>query len=242
MPKGGMPKGAQDSGSSKKPAEIAAEEQRALTVPRSGRDVSGGSGTAWPVLTRTNYNSWSLLMKVILRVRHLWDAIQSGTEDYDDDRSAMEAILRAVPPEMIPMLAVKKTAKEAWDAIATIRVGAERVRESKAQNLRKEYEAIRFKPGETVDEFGMRLQELVHQMEVLGDPVDDKKVILKYLRVVPKQFKQMARSIEGLLDLSKMSIEELTGRLKVYEDDEADDADDTSAASCCSRRSSGALA
>jgi hypothetical protein len=27
-------------------------------------------------------------------------------------------------------------------------------------------------------------------MEVLGDPVDDKKVILKYLRVVPKEFKQ----------------------------------------------------
>jgi hypothetical protein len=71
MPKGGMPKGAQDSGSSKTPAEIAAEEQRALTVPCSGRDVSGRSGTAWPVLTRTNYNSWSLLMKVILQVRHL---------------------------------------------------------------------------------------------------------------------------------------------------------------------------
>jgi hypothetical protein len=108
------------------------------------------------------------------------------------------------------MLAVKKTAKEAWDAMATIRVGAERVRESKAQNLRNECEVIRFKPGETVDEFGIRLQELVHQMEVFGDPVDDKKVILKYLRIVPKQFKQMARSIKGLLNLSKMSIKELT--------------------------------
>jgi hypothetical protein len=204
----------------------AASQERALAVPRSGRDVGGGSSTAWPILTRTNYNSWSLLMRVILQVRHLWDVIETGKGDYDDDRSAMEAILRAVPPEMIPLLAVKKTAKEAWDAIATIRVGADRVRESKAQNLRKEYEAIRFKPGETVDEFGMRLQDLVHQMEVLGDPVDDKKVILKYLRVVPKQFKQMARSIEGLLDLSKMSIEELTGRLKVCEEDEDDDVAD----------------
>jgi hypothetical protein len=110
------------------------------------------------------------------------------------------------------MLAVKKTAKEAWDAMATIRVGAERVRESKAQNLRNECEAIRFKPGETVDEFGIRLQELVHQMEVFADPVDDKKV--KYLRVVPKQFKQMARSIKGLLNLSKMSIDELSGPLQ----------------------------
>jgi hypothetical protein len=195
-----MPKNAGDP--SKKPDEPSAEDsgkgglgspaasrERTLAVPRSGRDVGGGSSSAWPVLTRTNYNSWSLLMRVILQVRHLWDLIETGTGDYDDDHSAMEAILRAVPPEMIPMLAIKKTAKEAWDAIATIRVGAERVRESKAQNLRKEWEAIRFKPGETVDDFGMCLQELVHQLDVLGDPVDDKKVIRKYLHVVPKKYK-----------------------------------------------------
>jgi DNA-binding ferritin-like protein len=188
--------------------------------------MGGGSGTAWPVLTRTNYNSWSLLMRVILQVRHLWDLIETGEGDYDDDRSAMEAILRAVLSEMIPLLTIKKTAKEAWDAIATIRIGAEWVRASKAQNLHKEYEEIRFKSGETVDEFGMRLQDLVHQMEVLGDPVDDKKIILKYLRVVPKQYKQMADLIKSLLDLSKMSIEELTGRLKVYEEDEDDDVED----------------
>ena len=39
-----------------------------LSLPRSGRYLGGGSGTAWPMLTRTNYNSWSLLMKVILQV------------------------------------------------------------------------------------------------------------------------------------------------------------------------------
>jgi hypothetical protein len=69
----------------------------------------------------------------------------------------------------------------------------------------------------------MRLQELVHQLDVLGDPVDDKKVIRKYLCVVPKMYKQMARPIESLLDLNTMSIEELTGRLKVCEEDEDDE-------------------
>ena len=59
---------------------------------------------------------------------------------------------------------------------------------------------------------------------MLGDPIDDKKVILKYLRVVPKQYKQMARSIESLLDLNTMSIEELTGRLKVCEEDDKEEA------------------
>jgi hypothetical protein len=44
-------------------------------------------------------------------------------------------------------------------------------------------------------------------LEVLSDPVDDKKVILKFLCVVPKKYKQMARSIESLLDLKTMSVE-----------------------------------
>jgi hypothetical protein len=68
MPKIGDP--------SKKPGDSSAEdaskgspqsplEQRALSIPRSGHDMGGGSGTAWPVLTQTNYNSWSLLMRVI---------------------------------------------------------------------------------------------------------------------------------------------------------------------------------
>jgi hypothetical protein len=100
------------------------------------------------------------------------------------------------------------------------------VRESKAQLLHKEYDHMRFKQGETVDDFGMRLQDLVHQLEVLGDPVDDKMVILKFLRVVPKQYKQMARSIESLLDLKNMSIEELTGRLKVCEEDDENEAEE----------------
>jgi hypothetical protein len=83
--------------------------------------------------------------------------IETGEGEYGDDRAALEGILRAVLQEMIPSLAIKKTAKEAWDAIAMMRVGADRVRVSKAQNLHKEYEGIRFKAGETVDEFGMRL-------------------------------------------------------------------------------------
>jgi hypothetical protein len=175
---------------SKKPADTAADgtsQSKALAVPCSGRDLGGGSGTTWPTLTRTNYNSWSLLMKVILQVRHLWDIIETGEGDYDDYRMALEAILWAVPPEMIPMLAVKATAKKEWDVIKTIRVGADRVRDSKAKNFRKQYEDLRFKSGESVDDFGLRLQELVHQLDVHSDPIDDKKVILKYMWIVPKK-------------------------------------------------------
>jgi hypothetical protein len=55
--------------------------ERALALPHSGRDASGVSSTQWPVLTRSNYTTWSLLMRVILQARHLWDVIESGVGD-----------------------------------------------------------------------------------------------------------------------------------------------------------------
>jgi hypothetical protein len=45
----------------------------------------------------------------------------------------------------------------------------------------------------------------------LGDPEDDERVVLKYLRIVRPRFKQHVISIETLLDVSTLSIEEVTG-------------------------------
>ena len=65
-------------------------------VVRTVREVSG---TTWPTLTRTNYGEWSVTMKVKLRARWLWNAIDKGTDNEEDDISALEAILATVPAE-----------------------------------------------------------------------------------------------------------------------------------------------
>jgi hypothetical protein len=87
-----------------------------------------------------NYDSWSLLMKLKLQARHLWEAVEVGDVDFHDDRTALEAICSGVPTEMVPILATKASAKAAWEAIRMMRIGDDRVRKSTAQNLRAEYE------------------------------------------------------------------------------------------------------
>ena len=71
-------------------------------------------------------------MKLKLQVRHLWEAIEVGDVEFHDDHTALEAICSAVPPKKVPTLATKPTAKAAWDAICTMRIGDERVRKSTA--------------------------------------------------------------------------------------------------------------
>ncbi|BAH94919.1 Os10g0459550 [Oryza sativa Japonica Group] len=187
-----------------------------IIVQRVMKETAGS--VVYPMLTRTNYTDWALVMRVNLQAQGLWSAIEPGYAEYQDDRMALSAILRAVPPEMLPTLAVKDTAKEAWESVKTMRVGVARVREAKAQTLRNEFELIRMKESESVDEFSMRLNAIVNNLRMLGDPLEEEKVVQKFLRVVPSRFVQVAIAIEQLLDLKTLSIEEVTGRLRTVEE------------------------
>jgi hypothetical protein len=175
------------------------------------------AAVVYPMLTRTNYTEWFLVMKVNLQAAGLWEIIETGEGEYRDDRAALAALLRAVPQDMHTGLATKETAKEAWEAIREVRVGVERVKEANAEQLRREFSNLRFKPGESVEEFSLRLNTLAHQLRSLGDMVTEKEVVKRLLHSVPESLEQVAISIETLLDLSKISIEEATGRLRAVE-------------------------
>jgi hypothetical protein len=172
---------------------------------------------AWPTLTATNYIEWALLMQINLEACVLWEAVEGNPLNVPTDKAALAAIIRAVPPEMQGTLVVKKTSKEAWDAIKVMRIGVDRVRQASPQRLRRELEIIAFHGGETLDSFTMRITALVNNLRALGDDVPEVKVVEKILREVPRQYGQMACSIETLIDLNTLTVEELVGRLRSSE-------------------------
>jgi hypothetical protein len=94
-------------------------------------------------------------------------------------------------------------------------------RKTTLQALRKEWENLAFKPGEDVDDFALRLNTLQQKMVQFDDDTyGEERTVEKLFRCIPEKYKQIARSIESLLDLSTMSIEEAIGRFKVVDDDE----------------------
>ena len=123
-----------------------------------------------------------------------------------------------VPQEMWQMLGAKKTVKEAWVAVKSMCVDAERVKEANAQRLLEEFENIKFKDGEDVDVFAMRINALAADLRTLGEEISESKVVRKMLRVLPKRFGQIACLIETMLDLKTLNLEELVGRLRMAED------------------------
>ncbi|WVZ61596.1 hypothetical protein U9M48_011448 [Paspalum notatum var. saurae] len=97
-------------------------------------------------------------------------------------------------------------------------VGVKRVRKAKAGMLRREFDSLKFHDGETVDDFGIRIGRIVTQLTVLGDAIKEEQVVRKFLQALPPRFEQIASSIETLLDLSDVFVEELIGRLKATEE------------------------
>ena len=113
------------------------------------------------MLTKSIYHEWSLLMKVKLQARRLWEAVHIGGGDYDDDRRALEALCTAIPTELSASLANKATTKLAWESIAAARIDRDRARRAMLQRLRGEWEGLAFQPGEQVEDFALRLTNLM---------------------------------------------------------------------------------
>jgi hypothetical protein len=131
----------------------------------------------------------------------------------------LDGICSAVPPELISALATKPSAREAWESIKTMRIGVDRVRKASAQKLRWDYEQLTLRDGEMVEDFAMRLTGMMNQLATLGDPEPDDKIVAKYLRVARPRYHQLVVSIETLLDIESLSVEEVTAQLKAVEDD-----------------------
>jgi Fe-S cluster biosynthesis and repair protein YggX len=171
------------------------------------------------MLTTDNYTEWAMLMQCNYEALEIWGVIDLGTGvKRTQDRQAMSALPRSVPKEMWQSLGRKATVKEAWEAVKTMRIGADRVKEVNAQRLLKEFENIAFKDGESIDDFGMRITNLVGNLKTLGENIEDVRVVKKFLRVVPPRFQQVVVSLEMFVDLKTLTVEELIGRLRAAEE------------------------
>jgi hypothetical protein len=101
--------------------------------------------------------------------------------------------------------------------IKSCRVGVQRVWEAKCEQLRKEFDEICFKEGETVHDFSMCITGLANNITVLGGTITKAEIVMKTLHVALEPLEQVAISIETLLNVNDLTVEEVTGQLQNVE-------------------------
>jgi hypothetical protein len=129
------------------------------------------------------------MMKVKLKARALWSVIENGGADQQEEMMMLDALCGVVPLEKMLTIAKKETAKEAWDAIVTMRVGDDRVKKATTQQLRWKFELATFDDGETIEDYALRLSGMAAHLATLSEEVKDGEIVVKMIRSLSPRFK-----------------------------------------------------
>ncbi|GMI90323.1 hypothetical protein HRI_002701600 [Hibiscus trionum] len=182
---------------------------------------NGRVAILYPMLTPVNYAVWAIKTGAILDAQGVWEAVEpaEGTEvDVKKDKKVRAYIIQCIPEDILLQIAKKKTAKEIWESIKTRYLGSERVKKARVQTLKSEFDVLRMKETETIDDFASKLSAMTSKFSTLGVALEDSSLVKKLLDSVPDKYFPAVAGIEQFYNLETMPFEEAVGRMKAYEE------------------------
>lgn len=187
----------------------------------------GVSTVTCPMLSSSNYTLWAIRMKNLLKIHKVWEIIEDESNDSEKNDMAIGLLFTSIPEALVLQIGDSDTAKKVWEAIKGRYLGAERVREARLCTLSEEFDKLKMKETESIDDFVGKLTAMTSKSVALGETIDEPKMVKKFLKSLPrKKYIQIIASIEQMLDLKKEKFEDMVGHLKAYEERIKDDDDD----------------
>ena len=133
-----------------------------------------------------DYDHWSLLMENLLRSKEYWTVVEEGfTEPAEGvilstaQRAVLEAnrlkdlkaknyLFSSIDKGILKTITNKATAKELWLSMKVKYQGNARVQKSQLQILRRNFEILKMKEGEGVNEYFSRVMVVASAMRNCG--------------------------------------------------------------------------
>ncbi|XP_073109469.1 uncharacterized protein [Elaeis guineensis] len=188
-----------------------------------------------PIFGGDNYDYWCIKMKLFLRANELWEIVESGVdqrqegvqyeeaqlkklkEDELKDVKALAHIHIALVDTIFSRIMRAASAKEAWSILQDEFQGNDKVRITKLNTLRREFENLKMKENESVKDYTFRMIEVVNQMKIYGEITFDQRIVQKVSSSLTQNFFIEVTIIEESKDLTKLSSTELFGSLLAHE-------------------------
>lgn len=135
------------------------------------KEGGGSSSIKCPMLNSSNYTVWTMRMKILLKVNKVWEITETGKDDGDKNDMAIALLFQSIPEALILQVGELDTLKEVWDAIKARHVGADRVKEARLQTLMAEFDRLKMKDAEKIDDFVGKLSEISSKSVALGEEI-----------------------------------------------------------------------
>uniref|UniRef100_A0A1U7VLS7 Uncharacterized protein DDB_G0283697-like n=1 Tax=Nicotiana sylvestris TaxID=4096 RepID=A0A1U7VLS7_NICSY len=140
------------------------------------------------------------------------------------DRKTIEKNFRAkkilvcdIGPDECNRISACQSAKEIWEALQTAHEGTTQVKQSNIDTLTTEYEPLRMKDDESIQDMHTRFTSIINELHSLGEIIPRNKLVRKILSVLPSSWESKVNVITDAKDLQELTIDELVGNLKTYE-------------------------
>jgi hypothetical protein len=178
------------------------------------------------------YAFWSIRMKTYIQAHgfEIWQSIVDGytvpvvppTNDkavkLDQNNSkATNALLNGLGETVFTKVAHCKSAKEIWDKLRNIYEGDSKVKATKLQTYRGQFEQLKMKEDENIATYFLRVDETVNAIMGLGEEIQESVIVQKVLRSLPMRFDPKILALEERADLNSIRMDELHGIFTAYE-------------------------
>jgi hypothetical protein len=185
-----------------------------------------------PLFDGHKYAFWSIRIKTYIQAHGLeiWQSIVDGyivpTVPPKNDKAmklgqnnfkATNALLNGLSETLFTKVVHCKSAKEIWDKIQNIYEGDTKVKETKIQTYRGQFEQLKMKEDENIAAYFLRLDETVNAIIGLGEEIKESVIVQKLLRSFPMRFNPKISTLEERSDLSSISMDKLHGIFTSYE-------------------------
>ena len=81
-----------------------------------------------------------------------------------------------------------KTSKHAWEKLKCVYEGAPKVKESKIDTYKGQFENLNMKEEENIAEYLLRVDQIVNSIRGIGGEIKEKYVVEKVLRTLPMKY------------------------------------------------------
>ncbi|GJR31416.1 hypothetical protein Tco_1107648 [Tanacetum coccineum] len=133
------------------------------------------------------------------------------------NNEAKMVLYNALPKKEYERIFMCDTAQNIWDSLITTHQANKQVKDNKIYLFVQNYKEFTITDDETIDCAFSRFNTIITSLKALDESFSSRNHVRKFLRALPSKWRPKVTAIEESKDLSKLSLDELVGNLKVYE-------------------------
>ncbi|GKC77759.1 hypothetical protein Tco_1128533, partial [Tanacetum coccineum] len=225
-------------------SEATIAQQQQNIQPQIITTVSNNNAK-FPYLKKDEYEVWAMKMEywIINNDMNIWKVIQNGNSlkrtgrDRDgrviilppttaDEHIAVQreskartTLLQSIPDDHVADFHYMDDARDIWNAVKARFGGNAESKKMRKSMLKQEFSEFRISEAEGLHKGYDRMQKILSQLNQLKAKPEDKDINLKFLRVLPSSWSQVALTLKTKGGLELLSFDDLYYKLKTLEVD-----------------------